>query len=56
MLVCFKYLHAGLGKVYRTLAKQPSADAEELYQKGIALKEGEGRNLREAFKKFKKAS
>ena len=32
------------------------ANAVRLYQKGVGLKEGEGRNLRDASKMFKRAS
>ena len=57
MLICFgEYLQTGLRNVFRKLAKQTSAQAEELYQEAISLKDGEGRNLRDAFKKFEEAS
>ena len=57
MAVCFgEYLHSGLGKFLKRVLEQPSAKAHQMYQDGISLKEGEKRNLRDAFLRFKEDS
>ena len=42
--------------MFRKLAKHTTVQAERLYQEAISLKEGEKRNLRDAFLKFKETS
>ena len=56
--MCFgEYLQAGLRKVFRGIRKEPSSNADQLYASGLALKNGNnGRNMREAFKKFTEAA
>ena len=57
MSVCFgDYLQTGLRKLCQRLANQTSTKAERLYQEALSLKEGEKRNLRDAFLKFEEAS
>ena len=58
MTVCFgEYLHTRLKKVFRGVPKELSLNADQLYSSGLALKNGDnGRNMREAFKKFTKAA
>jgi len=50
------YLHSGFRVLFKSVLEAKSRKAERLYQEVICLKEVEGRNLREAFMKFKKAS
>lgn len=58
MKCCYfgEFLDSKTREIFGKVTRQPHAEIDELYRKGVSLKEGDGRNLRETFKLFNEAS